>query len=394
MTGKLNKYGLFFLILSVLATVSCVEQIVPDLNYKDTESVLVVDGTITDETGPFRVKLSRSVMVNVLYSPDPVNDANVSIYDDKGNLYRLYSKNDGWYETDENELKGIPGNSYTLAITTSDGMQYESSTVIMNVVPDIDTLYFDETVRTTFIDDQIADETWLNIRLDSHDQEGKIQYWYFQFMETWKVSLLTENVRVVHSPPGELSNISNVNVLIDNDKRDCWVTRPSNSILIASTVNSPVDELRGFIVRSFGPYNEQLHIGYSILVKQSSISREQYDFWKQLKDVNESTGGLYEKLPSQVFGNITCCDGNAKALGYFAALSVREKRLFISKSDHHVKTQSAYQNCGYYDYEPFYLVPKSFFGINEETGNNVYTSEDFCADCRAYGTNIKPSFWP
>ena len=108
MTGKLYRYGLFVLIFLVLATGSCVERIVPDLDEEDTESVLVVDGTITDESGPFRIKLSRSVMVNLLFSPDPVTDADVSIYDDKGNFWQLYSTSAGWYETEDKELVCFP----------------------------------------------------------------------------------------------------------------------------------------------------------------------------------------------------------------------------------------------------------------------------------------------
>jgi hypothetical protein len=171
------------------------------------------------------------------------------------------------------------------------------------------------------------------------------------------------------------------------------VTKPSKSILIASTASSMENEIKRFPLRSLGPGEDKLHIRYSILVKQSSMNPELYNFWKLLKDVNENSGGIYDKMPAQVYGNISCCDGKSKALGYFSALSVKTKRLFIDKTQHHVETVSAYQGCYYYDFDQNPYVPKSYFGINTNNGRNVYCSADYCADCRSYGTNIKPAFW-
>jgi hypothetical protein len=389
---KAIRPGLLFLFCMGMIIISCVEPIVPVLNEKDAESVLVVDGRVTDEAGPFRVRLTKSVKVNVLYYLDPVLDADVRIYDDKGNSFQLYSVNYGWYESEDKNLKGVPGNSYTLSVITADGMQYESSSVLMSEVPDIDSLYFGEITRTKLENNQAVEETWMNIQLDTHDPTGKIKYWYYEFSETWEVTMVTD-VMVEHSPPGTPSFKTEENVIITDDKRVCWVTKPSSSILLANTVSSPVDELKGFIVQSLEPSEDKLHIRYSILVKQSAISREVYDFWKQLKDVNENTGGLYETLPSQVFGNISCCGGTARALGYFSAMSVKVKRLFIGTSEHHMKTKSAYEGCSYYDYTPLPYVPKSYFGFIQDTGTEVYCSGDFCADCRTYGTNVKPDFW-
>jgi Domain of unknown function (DUF4249) len=393
MSYKKKITGAVLAISLILTIGACVEPIVPALKDIDTESMLVVDGKITDEVGPFRVRLTNSVKVNAMFYLDPVRDADVRIYDDKGNIFQLYSDNYGWYESEDKKLMGIPGNSYTLSITTSDGTQYESSSVMISAVTDIDSLYFNEAIHTRFEGNQNIEETWLNIFLDTHDPEGKIRYWYFEFDETWEVKILTENVTVEHSPPGEPNDITLENVDVSEEQKVCWVTKPSKSILIASTQNSAADELKGFPLQSLGPSEDKLHIRYSIHVKQSSINQELYNFWKQLKDVNEDVGGLYEKMPSQVFGNITCCGGNSKALGYFSAMSVNEKRLFIDKSEHHVQTKSAYDGCSYYDFEQLPWVPKSYFGKIKDTGKNVYCSTDFCADCRTYGTNVKPDFW-
>lgn len=393
MAYNCKKISLVLLLMLFIAIESCIEPITPELNENDSETRLVVSGKITDEEGPFRVKLTTSIPVDIMYYPTPVLNADVSIMDDKGNLFQLYGDNTGWYETEDKNLRGIPGNSYTLSIITGDGMEYESSSVLMEEVPDIDSLYYKEVENVRFEGGQTFEDIWLNILLDTRDPEGLNKYWYYEFEETWEVSMLTDYIMVEHSPPGTPNDISWESIDIDEEKRTCWVTRPSSSIIVTSTVNSPENEIIGFPVQSLGPGDDKLHIRYSILVKQSSVSREFYNYWKQLMDANENIGGIYDKIPAQIDGNVSCCDGSEKALGNFSALSVREKRLFIDKSEHHVATVSAYTGCYYYDFAQFPWIPKSLFGTIHGTDTEVYCGADFCADCRDYGTNVKPVFW-
>jgi hypothetical protein len=322
-----------------------------------------------------------------MYFNNPVTDAEVWIHDDKGTSVQLFGTGNGWYESIEKDLSGVPGFRYTLEITTADGVQYQSSSVLLEDTPVIDTLYFEEEAAVQ------GSGSHVNIFLDSHDNANTVRYWYFEFSETWEVKLITDNVPVEHSSPGSPSNISRENVVVSEDKQVCWVTKHSGSVLIASTANSPVDELKKYLVNTLGPGEDKLHIRYSILVSQSAISREMYDFWHLLREVNENSGGLYQTMPAQVFGNISCCDGKRKALGHFSALSVKQKRIFIDRSAHKVQTKSAYDGCGYYDFEQLPWVPKSYFGRSTVSGKDVFCSTDYCADCAAYGTNVKPDFW-
>lgn len=371
---------------------ACVEQVTPVLTENDSESVLVVEGQLTSEEGPFRVKLTTSVSANVSYSEQPVLGADVQIMDDKGNIYQLTGDHSGKYETADKHLRGIPGNTYTLTIRTPEGIQYESSPELMQEVPDIDTVYFQEVKRPRIENGLTYEDNWLNIRLDAHDSKGINKYWRYEFEEAWQVGLLADRVVVQHDA-GNPGSFTFERISITDDKRDCWVTKQSSIILVATTVNSPEDKIKGFTVQSIGPGDARLHIGYSILVKQYSLNRDQYNFWKQLMDANENLGGIYSKVPAPVYGNITSCDGTSKALGYFAASTVRKKRLFIKSWEHDMKTVSAYQNCTYFDYSLPDWIPKSYFGTIAGTNTRVYSTGEFCADCNASGTNVKPDFW-
>ena len=388
-TFNVNKLVLLFCLL--LPFESCLEPISPELKESDSAPTLVVAGQITNETGPFRVKLTTTVPVNVMYYVVPVLDADVRIIDDQGNSFLLNGDKSGWYETADKELIGIPGNTYTLSVTTKEGVQYESSPVLMQEVPDIDSVYFEEVKHIKIEGEKTSEENWLNILLDTHDPEGKIKYWNYEFEETWEVMMLTDHVKVFHSQ--EPPSFTFENVTIDDEKKICWVTKPSTAILVSSTTNNSSDEIRRFNICSLGPGEDKLNIRYSILVKQSSISKELYTFWKQLMDANENLAGIYGKIPAQVNGNIKSCNGSSRALGYFSASAVKEKRLFIDRSQHSVETVSAYKGCSYFDYGLPSWIPKSYFGTIKGTNMKVDCSADYCADCRTYGTNVKPVFW-
>ena len=390
-----NKIFIGLLSLSLTLSIgSCVEPVVPELDENDTQGILVVDGIVTDQEGPFIVRLSTSIPVNALYTNNPVLYADVRIFDNAGNSYNLYGDQYGVYKTEDQTLRGIPGRSYTLSVTTPDGLQYESSSVLMQEAPEIDSLWFEEVTHTRLLENTPTEEKWLNIRLDSHDPAGMTRYWYFSFEETWEIRLPAENVPVEHSSPGSPSNITREIISADPAKLVCWVTKPSSSVLIASTVNSSEDRIKNFPLNSIGPGTDKLHIRYSLLARQSAISREQYEFLKQLRDINENSGGMFDQMPGRLFGNISCCGSGSgsSALGYFSAMQVHEKRIFVDNIEHHVETVSAYHGCLYYSFmHP--MVPNYYFGDISGGGGEIYSSTEYCSDCRDYGTNVKPDFW-
>ncbi len=395
---------LCFLFLNFLFF-SCVTKYEPDIPLADKRQ-LVVEGLITDEVGPFRVKLTNTFDINKNETfGDPVTTAQVQIFDDRGNLYPLYYTKNGWYQTTDTLLQGVPGTTYDLNITTEDGTQYESTPVLMQDVPDIDSVYFKEVSKVRFENDGTAiNENWLNILVDSHDPTGQTKYWKWDYMETWEVHMPKDSVQYLVVTHDTLPYIIVVNLEflgnpqwgLDNKKEVCWVTRPSASIHVESTNNRPVDEITSFPVTSIPPDEDRLHVKYSILVKQTALSKDLYEFWKRLKEINETSGSMYDKVPSQIFGNIECCNGYGKALGYFSASVVKTKRIFISPHDHNIKTQGAYSKCGIINSAKivYYYGTITASKRNPKlVGSEILYSSEWCTDCRFYGTNVKPDFW-
>jgi len=123
------------------------------------------------------------------------------------------------------------------------------------------------------------------------------------------------------------------------------------------------------------------------------MSRELYDFFRKIRGSNEETGGIYEKSPVQIIGNIQCCDGAEEALGYFMASAVKTQRIFIDPSDHQIANGSAYGDCGWEHPKPSDYQISYLFGTYNNGNNKVWSLNEYCTDCRIRGTNVKPDFW-
>ncbi|MCY1722771.1 DUF4249 domain-containing protein [Prolixibacteraceae bacterium Z1-6] len=365
---------------------ACEEPFNPNIDIKDYESMLVVEGIITDQTGPFSVRLSSSVPLDTSISEIPVNGADVVISDDNGNTYRLYSGGNGWYSTINTNLKAEVGVSYMLNITTADGQQYESGIVTLEKGPEIEKVHFQESTRTNFAYSPPKEETWLDVFVNTKGEDDKTSYVKWGFEETWEVRIPDE-IKVADA----MGNIHDDVVRPNEELRHCWVSNSSNLIHVATTEKQEVNEILDYPIKSFAPREDMLNIKYSMLVTQYSMSKEMYNFWKKLKDNNESLGSMFDKMPGAVYGNIQCCNENKKALGYFMASEVKQKRIFIDRTDHHLKTISGYQDC-LYTYAP--MSPSFiYFGQSMETRASIYNSAQRCIDCLNVGTNTKPSFW-
>ncbi len=382
----------------IVLSVSCIEQFTPDLKDGYLQQLLVVEGQITNEIGPFKVRLTNSVSVysdpNILNKDHPVYGADVQIYDDKGNTFDLYEGENGWYETENKQLKGIIGNTYTLNFATSDGKQYESSPVRMLNTPDIESIHFDEIQRTHFDEKEPYDENWLNILVDCKRPVDENIYLRWEFEETW-MFVMPLYISVDHgtgpgAPPASMETID-----IDDKKKTCWVTEPSREILVESPVAYQGNRVRNFVLQTIGPSSDRLNIKYSMLVKQFGISREFYSLFKKLREANKESGGIYSKMPGQVFGNITCCNSGEKALGYFFASAVKTRRVFIDRFEHDVSKGSAYGSCGWTT-DPSGVEKVYLYGIYEDENGidqKVWSTSNYCTDCRKRGPNVKPDFW-
>lgn len=117
-------------IASFLTLSSCQKEI--NLKLKDTESRFVVDGNITNEAGPYYVKLSKSVPFNESSIYPDITNALVVIDDSQGSFDTLTHIGGGVYET--HTIQGVVGRTYNLKIL-HEGQTYAASSTMPQAVP-------------------------------------------------------------------------------------------------------------------------------------------------------------------------------------------------------------------------------------------------------------------
>lgn len=133
---KKNRIYLIFIVPFICLLSSC-EKII-NLNLNTSASVIVIQGNVYDHTGPYLVRISKTVNFTESTIFPPVTDAIVTISDNAGNSEVLVQSIDGTYIT--STLLGIPGRTYTLQVEIQ-GKTYLSNSTMPSAVK-IDSIYF------------------------------------------------------------------------------------------------------------------------------------------------------------------------------------------------------------------------------------------------------------
>jgi hypothetical protein len=122
-----------FYLAAILLSLSSCEKVI-ELDLGKTEPTLVIEGNITNEAGPYFVKLTKTVDFNAASTYPAVTGATVVITDNAGQRDTLTNTGNGVYRT--NSLQGIIGRTYNLNVV-ADGKTYTAqSTMPQNVMFD------------------------------------------------------------------------------------------------------------------------------------------------------------------------------------------------------------------------------------------------------------------
>lgn len=383
--------------LLALGVQSCKDPYYPDLDTRDAEAILIVDGFI-DLSGNSTFKLAFSSPMTYedgstsLTQPSgPYTRAQVAVVSSSNQVYAgTYDANTGTYMVNHPALD--PSSSYFLRIQI-DGETYESTPSKALKSGAIDNLEF------------IVKEEGIEILLSSSDANHESPYYRWEFEEAWK---FTSAVK----PAAFLSNGELVDPTPELDYGTCFRFDESRNILIASTRDYAENRIYKQPIQSVHLSSEKISLRYSILVKQYAISSESYAFWELIKKNSEQIGDIFGVMPSEITGNIkNINDPLKKAIGFVEVLQPTEKRMYIN--NYQVPTEwmakkdiPFYKGCvvtdtltiaeapAFFQQFPGYL-PGWFIYANPASPapTHVNFAPSRCVDCRFYGTKEKPSYW-
>jgi hypothetical protein len=399
-----TRRKLLVIIIVIVSVYSCVETFFPELENK--AGYLVVDALITDESRSYDVYLTRAV--SALNSKvSAVKGAYVSVSDNSGKEFILKEISSGHYITDSKKFLGAIGGKYFLYIKTSSGEEYRSDTCTMYGTSTIDQVYFKKS--TKYSENGIDEITGISIYVDGKVSDKNECFLRWDFNEVWEI--------IVPYTPEYSFTTPNIFTPVAEKNKYCWKNDRSKDILIHSFQEQQNPVVKYKEVGFFIPYqSDRFNVKYSILVNQYSISRNEYEFWNKLKETNEEPGGIFEKQPYSISGNIKNLKNPEEVvLGYLQVESVTSKRLYINPYDiGNLKLALYPSTCELRTYEigdtvetgrlrtlseiytyiskrDSVLVSPYYNDLNVITG--MITTARACADCSVSGDPKKPGFW-
>ena len=133
---EIRNIKLLAILFSGLLFVSC-EKVI-DVDLKDAEPRLVIEGNITSDAGPYVVYLSKSGSYFDYSTLERVQNGEVTITDEDGNSEVLNEVSPGIYQTEN--IQGIENTIYSIQVI-SEGETYTANEYLPTKV-EIDTLFY------------------------------------------------------------------------------------------------------------------------------------------------------------------------------------------------------------------------------------------------------------
>jgi hypothetical protein len=380
---QVNKFHI--ILLTGLLCGSCIVPYEPDL--EESQKVVVINGMISDRPGRHEVTVSLS-------SPyrDPVfqgmGSCVVTVTNQDGNTIRYTDQGDGVYAAYIPDDFLSVGDQACLIVEAPDGNDYYSSCESILASPELDTVYWE--LGTLETSDPEFSRPGIQFYLDMTGKSSDSRNVIWRVQETWEywASLFGNRIMTGWGTVKEFRT----NVIFK-----CWKSYPLDRIYTATTRNLSENRLVRFPLNFVSNETDRLSVTYSLYVQQQSVSDDAYDYWKRMNEQSSESGGMYEKQPASVPGNIQCANNpDQVVLGYFYASQVREQRIFV-------------HNNNLFDFNVSHIScefePMSTLGIHSSIKFPVYLyvpgpfKPSFwgpaeCFDCRLQGGDtIRPEIW-
>lgn len=300
------------LIFGALFLLSSCETEIEDFQTQNLSSAIVVYGEISNVDGPYNVRLNYvsgySPYDATQFSGQPITDANVRLIDGNGKETAYYEKSKGYYLSPTG-FKGEVGQKYKLRIKLLDGKTIESNFQTITSSPELAEFSY------SFKNATKVEDMRFPLTASIKDPKATEDY-YFVKRQDFRQFLLT-----CPPPPAPPAPVPPCNC-------KCWQA-PQNTQpylvddFLLSGKNLALD-LGQLPFEDFTDWVVQLDV--------YSVSKETHTYWKRLEDQRKLSGGIFDKVPAQVVGNLKCTsDPTQEVLGYFMVGGLTQKRLVVDR---------------------------------------------------------------
>ena len=332
---------------------------------------LVVDGLITTDPGPHKVKLSLSFTINESSGPE-VTGATLSILDDLGNVVFLNEISAGEYQVIPESWQAQIGRSYRLRIQLLDGRQYESTDQLVYSAGSIDSIYFAYTKNAIKSTDQSSETDAFIGYINSSGSAELPNLFRWRWKGTYEIftrpELTTTAIPGCCLVPDPLP-CSGYNTNLEPVQPctccTCWIDEFSNKAIVSENEFSNDNRFWGVEFGKIPVDGLRFYNKYHMEVEQLSLDESAYTFWKLVKAQQSGATNIFQPNAIRIQGNVrNINDSHELVLGVVSFSSVVRATKFIYPSD--------------------------------IQGSSKPDLPVLIIDCRNYSstsTNVKPPFW-
>jgi hypothetical protein len=377
-----------------------------DLKLEDADEYIVVEGLITNETGPHEVRLSHT-SEQLDEGFNTIDDAKVWIVDQDDNSTEFRFTKDGTYQS-PGTFSGEVGNNYQLFIELADGRVIASEPE--EILPSTKITSIHHRYGQSPNAEGTENIGGLQFFIDAAPGPQSINYYRYDWLADYRIDvtdpayykLVADTLMIDTAQQLIYYIISDPDVLLS-----CYQSDTSKSLIYASTETSNVGSVLDFPVNFVSETSQRLSRRYALQVKQYSISASAYYYYKTLDEQNNYGGSLFDKQTGLITGNLSFEDESEPVIGYFEVASVDSLRKFFDHHDFDERLELPYY--WYYCSEGHlenYVGPDRVAFLQDSLGREVYITyhdgylgktvvqvRPFCSDCSYYANTVPPDYW-
>jgi hypothetical protein len=309
-------------------------------------SRLVIDGLITQDPGPYEVKLFYS---NALDKDQKTiryeTRASVWINSSMGESEQLTQVAPGIYQTRADGLRGQVGTSYSIRILTDEGKEYVSAPQLLADGGSISKVYSEFQEDAINGDDPAAAHDVFNVYADCQGEPGKENLFRWRWWGTYTARSYPE----LHDtlPPGYRNPIpwplpcsgyiytrAGLTKVGECTCCICYATEYSPSALVSHNGYSNDYRFNKVSMAKIPATGMRFYERYYIQVEQLRLSDEVYKFWSLVEAQQEAQGSIFQPNAVRIKGNVhLASDNNDVLLGVFTVAGISRNSVFIERGE-------------------------------------------------------------
>ena len=311
--------------IMALTLFSCIDPL--NVDTQESRQILVVEGSITTLPGPHRILLSKSDKYGSVLDGFVKKETNATVWirEENGEQVFLTEESKGSYFTPA-DFKAEVGEKYSLFVVLASGERYVSTPEEVQPVPPVDSLIVHFKKQPSL--DQISLNTGLEIYARWKDP-AEVDNFYM-----WEA----EGIYILNTRP---------DLFVGRDGQGTPVPAPKSCCdrcyvyefdlntelrLFKDNLSDGVEqtELAVYIPDDGKRFMEK----YMVIVKQSSLTKEAYQFFDLLKNQLSIHGNIFDPPPATIRGNmINLGQPDEDVIGFFRASDVKTDTLYLLRND-------------------------------------------------------------